>query len=451
MRKIMSNKLTDMIKNILPAMKQKSIDYMSLNRLRLNLSTDTTLPENIPYERQTRQAADKVKELLDSRNITFDSPKIIVNPFGLTPLCALVIFHTDEPCGVTYTVKGRTPSSDWKLSYDSMESAHAVPIFGLYPNTDNNVELSLTDPEQNMTKSNMLSIKTEKCEPGHVLSVTDNENTVRYVLELPAASHSLEDVQIQNGGHLLVRDKRICTPTESAPLPTLLYETDLLGRVFRTCYVGSGIASFSGGTDEDNHPIIETVKNDGSSLFTALDLNTGALLHSGGILTGPGRILQKSENTLHFPFLTALTKEHLSVFESLPAGRGIVTAFDEIPFATTGWLREPVPYKGASIETSSAVDYSVLHEKYNMDFSISGDTLLIYTTGNILQEVVFSKSDRIYQLDLTTPMLPTEQERYTIAIPFTEMYSGTYSIVVRFRDGGQEALANTITLSRTRK
>ena len=86
-----------------------------------------------------------------------------------------------------------------------------------------------------------------------------------------------------------------------------------------------------------------------------------------------------------------------------------------------------------------------------MSFSICGDTLLIQTTGNDIQEVVFSKSDRIYQLDLTAPLLTSPETRYRLAVPFTEMYSGTYSIVIRFRDGGQEVLADTITLSRTRK
>lgn len=446
----MSHKFTDMIKNILPAIKQKNIDYMSLNRLRQNLSTDSTLPSVIPYEQKTRRTADKLLKKLESRRISLDAPEVILNPFGLTPLCALVLFHTENPCGLTYTVKGRDPSADWRLSYEKKTAVHAVPIFGLYPDANNVVEITLLDDDHNMLKSTDVHIRTTGPVSGP-LSITDNNGDIRYVLTLPAASHSLEDIQMYGNGRFLVRDSGICTPTETKPLPTHLYETDLLGRILRTCYVGSGIVSFLGAMDENHNPLIETRKNDGSRMAAALDLTSGAINPGGGFLTGPGRIMERAEQAAPFPFQTNLTEEHLSVFQGIPCDTDIFSELAEIPFSVTGWLREPIPYKGASIETSSAVDCSVMRQKYRMDFSICGDTLLIHTKGNTLQEVVFSKSDRIYQLDLTTPLLPSEDDQYTLAVPFTEMYSGTYSIVVRFRDGGQEALADTLTLSRTRK
>lgn len=78
---------------------------------------------------------------------------------------------------------------------------------------------------------------------------------------------------------------------------------------------------------------------------------------------------------------------------------------------------------------------------------------MVDTIGDQIQEIVFSRPERIYQLDLTNPPAADGQYatyRYTLAVPLTEMYSGTYSIVIRFRDGGQEVLKDTLTLSRTR-
>ena len=88
-----------------------------------------------------------------------------------------------------------------------------------------------------------------------------------------------------------------------------------------------------------------------------------------------------------------------------------------------------------------------------MRFFVSGDALYLTTRGGELLEILFTKYDRIYQLDLSG--LPQEDDRYdnyayTMAVPFTEMHSGTYSIILRFTDGGQEVLADTVTLSRTR-
>ena len=90
---------------------------------------------------------------------------------------------------------------------------------------------------------------------------------------------------------------------------------------------------------------------------------------------------------------------------------------------------------------------------YGITFSINGDSLLVNTTGDLIQEIVFSHPDRIYQLDLTNPLLDEslyEKYRYTLTVPLTEMYSGTYSLVIRFRDGKQEVLQDALSLSRRR-
>ena len=90
---------------------------------------------------------------------------------------------------------------------------------------------------------------------------------------------------------------------------------------------------------------------------------------------------------------------------------------------------------------------------YGITFSINGDSLLVNTTGDLIQEIVFSHPDRIYQLDLTNPPLDEslcEKYRYTLTVPLTEMYSGTYSLVIRFRDGKQEVLQDALSLSRRR-
>lgn len=126
---------------------------------------------------------------------------------------------------------------------------------------------------------------------------------------------------------------------------------------------------------------------------------------------------------------------------------------DQIEFPIIGWLQPPVFYRAASVETASAVELSYMKETYGISFMILGDCLMIDTIGDQIQEIVFSRAERLYQLDLTNPPAQNDQYEkyhYTFAVPFTEMYSGTYSIVIRFRDGGQEVLKDTVTLSRRR-
>lgn len=74
----------------------------------------------------------------------FDAPLVIVNPYGWTPLCAVVLFSTDEATSVSMTVKGKTPEADLRYQF-SAEKDHALPVIGLYAADTTLVELTLDD------------------------------------------------------------------------------------------------------------------------------------------------------------------------------------------------------------------------------------------------------------------------------------------------------------------
>ena len=464
----MSGKLTSWIKRILPNINPKYVDYMSLNRLRLNLSADSSLPVHSPLTQKTRERAKSLQKIFEDTSISFESPEIVLNPYGLTPLTALVFFHTRKPCCVISTVKGHNAASDWQLSYDTPATAHAVPVFGLYPDSDNRIELRIKAPDGSESESREFHIKTDKLPPDHFLTkhtaypaIPDSNGDIRYVLNIPSSTDAGGILSLANN-RFLVPDHEICTPTNEIPLSTHLYEVDLLGRVFRTYYIGTGIKSILGeSTTADSFFVLtkkKKLKNaspqeansdsnaekNGEDTVIEVNRETGEAVSSG--------LMQYQEPVAaDFRFGIPVNSTHMQAFQNQMTGGALMDELGAVSFAITGWLREPNLYKGASIQTAAAVDEQYMSENYNMSFSICGDTLLIQTTGNDIQEVVFSKSDRIYQLDLTAPLLTSPETRYRLAVPFTEMYSGTYSIVIRFRDGGQEVLADTITLSRTRK
>src|SRR5574344_2155071 len=49
----------------------------------------------------------ELEEKLTIDDATFGNPKIVVNPYGLSPLTALVMFKTDKPVGVHVKVIGK--------------------------------------------------------------------------------------------------------------------------------------------------------------------------------------------------------------------------------------------------------------------------------------------------------------------------------------------------------
>jgi arylsulfate sulfotransferase len=62
------------------------------------------LLKNNPTSKQTKSYAKIVK----STTRTLDNAYVKVNPYGTSPLTALMIFKTDKAAKVTYTVDGKT-------------------------------------------------------------------------------------------------------------------------------------------------------------------------------------------------------------------------------------------------------------------------------------------------------------------------------------------------------
>lgn len=86
---------------------------------------------------------------------SFEDPFVIVDPYGMAPLSALVIFDTDSDQAVTVTVKGHN-SKDNMVAAFGAEKRHLLPIAGLYAGQETEVELQLADG-----RSKTLSITTD--------------------------------------------------------------------------------------------------------------------------------------------------------------------------------------------------------------------------------------------------------------------------------------------------
>lgn len=92
----------------------------------------------IILEKQSK-TDEKIKEISKDGDYTFDSPCILENPYGLNPLTALIIFNTNEPRSVTVKI------NDMQVTEVEKSSKHIIPIYGLYANSVNFIELVLDD------------------------------------------------------------------------------------------------------------------------------------------------------------------------------------------------------------------------------------------------------------------------------------------------------------------
>lgn len=105
---------------------------------------------------------------------TLEAPYVKLNPYLIAPLAALVHFTTPEATEAAVFVKGRETAGDMRFTFPAA-TEHYLPVFGLYPDAANQVEITLGTGAK---KS--LVIQTEKA-PDKVLSPTKMETTAEYM------------------------------------------------------------------------------------------------------------------------------------------------------------------------------------------------------------------------------------------------------------------------------
>ena len=209
------------------------------------ISLINTSKNEVSYVSSIVEKQKDVEEDFESDGYTFDSPNVILNPYGNSPLTALVIFETDDAEEISVTIKGKDELSTYTHTFDEGK-VHYIPIYGLYAGRENEVVISNGD------KENTLKIKTDELPDDFVLptKVTKDESKltndlyffspsskgymcaydvngdVRWYLDESA----IWEVNRLKNGHLLLSTERLVnTPYYS----TGLYEMDMIGKVYK--------------------------------------------------------------------------------------------------------------------------------------------------------------------------------------------------------------------------
>lgn len=81
---------------------------------------------------------------------------VIVNPYGISPLSALILFKTSDAVHITITVHGKKSSQDNLVHNFDASTSHMIPVLGLYEDYANTVTITLSNGEERT-----FTIKTE--------------------------------------------------------------------------------------------------------------------------------------------------------------------------------------------------------------------------------------------------------------------------------------------------
>lgn len=241
-----------------------------------------------------------------SYGYTIDEPNIILNPYEISPLTALVMFETSDYVSPTVTIVGKSEKTTYTHTFKESKT-HYLEILGLYPDYNNEVIISYG----NVSKK--IYIQTGKLPDNFVMPSSiykdedklDNElyfytpssigytcaydinGDVRWYL---TESFIWEINRLRNGNLLLSTDKLVNNPYYT----TGLYEMNMLGKIYFEYNIDGGYHhdyyempngnilvlsnNFANGTVEDY--IVELDLRDGSivkkfDLTDILPMNEG--------------------------------------------------------------------------------------------------------------------------------------------------------------------------------
>ena len=175
---------------------------------------------------------------------TLDNPNIILNPYGNSPLTALVLFETEKELDVKVTITGKDKLTTYTHTF-SKTKEHYLPIYGLYADSNNKIIIECGNNKKE------IYIQTEKLPENMILPTSIKANKIKLTNDLyfytPSSSgytvaydvngevrwyltnYALWKIDRLQNGHLLVSTERLIN---NPYYMTGLYEIDLLGKIY---------------------------------------------------------------------------------------------------------------------------------------------------------------------------------------------------------------------------
>lgn len=207
-----------------------------------NLSTNSKEVKVVSslIEEESKLEEDFPTELKD-----IDNADVIVNPYDISPLTALIIFKTETSVSPKVTIEGDDELSTYEYTFDE-GTEHYLPIYGLYPDRDNTVVVEYGDVSKEFTITTEAlsddfilptSVDANKDElsndlyfftpsSGGYTCAYDVNGDVRWYLTI----NSIWEVNRLDNGHLMLSTERL---VNSPYYMTGLYEMDMLGKIYK--------------------------------------------------------------------------------------------------------------------------------------------------------------------------------------------------------------------------
>ncbi|GAB2026807.1 aryl-sulfate sulfotransferase [Lactovum odontotermitis] len=256
---------------------QNPTKLLSTAQIKKNLGVELVTTRQDKQEAATTEYA----AAAENSQYTLDNPYIKINPYGTSPLTALVTFTTSQKASVSYTVVGKTDGSSITNTVNGgAQTVHQLAITGLYASYDNTVKITVsyadgTTAEKTLTLTTgklpqyienaevtVTNVDKSKMEIGDnkltILNRTtkepfavDADGEVRWYL----TDYSQHTIEQWSGGHLMILSKE----KQNSLVYNDLIEVDVLGRIYKEFTFSSKTSATDGGEETTviHHDLLE--------------------------------------------------------------------------------------------------------------------------------------------------------------------------------------------------
>ena len=264
---------------------------------------------SVPRPMRTEESEKKITSILDSLTTGLSNAVLIIAPFPLSSLTALLLIKTPTPSRITYTVCGMRGSQDFSTGETDFSTTHRVPILGLFENATNKVILSIEDETTHKIKTKKIKIKLPEVLDQHYgvriqktfekKSIADEEDRFFLVTGGYRGATVIMDnhanirgflsrrpqyygIFMLNNGHFLFSEHYYKRITFGAPLSVIMHEMDWLGRYHHSYYHPIGFHHHATETTDGHILTLSSSFYDSSTENTVIkiDRQTGEELDS---------------------------------------------------------------------------------------------------------------------------------------------------------------------------
>ncbi len=176
-----------------------------------------------------------------------ENAHVLINPYLINPLCALLLFRSKTPASATLTVHGKRNSREDIVHAFPQTTSHVLPVIGLYEGMSTRVTVSLSSGESKTFAIASQPLPEDVCRCRNI-STSMNYFGTNFMFLTPAGKNlptaydymgdirwlltvnTMFDIKRLKNGNIMTGSHRFCYMPYNS---TGLVELNLLGKIYR--------------------------------------------------------------------------------------------------------------------------------------------------------------------------------------------------------------------------